>query len=147
MGILLLEQSIPWFGKHAGFRLLQDNLIRNGCNARSVYATSGLIPRIIGKAYSSWMRLPARNQNLAAAEFEFLMRMRFSGNGGHVLFLESHLPLLRVNHSQEKWVGTIHLPRRSWKANHLEPLRSAERLLVLCDQFVEEFSEFVPASQ
>jgi glycosyltransferase involved in cell wall biosynthesis len=149
MALHLLDHSFSWWGKHAGFSPLSESLALNGCPTTVVRPRKGIAVRGIGKAYSSWKGLPGRDQRLAAAEVEFLFRMRLSRSKGHVLFLEDHLSLLQRPSfgSSDNWIGTIHLPRRSWKPAQLKLLASTRGIIVLCERMREEFSDLILPSR
>lgn len=141
----LLDHSYSWWGQHAGFGLLGKHLALQGCQVSVVRPRRNFAARVIGKAYSTWHGLPRRDQRMAAAELEFLFRMGAAKASGHVLYLEEHLTMLQQG--QSRWVGTIHLPRKSWDAQRIEVLRKARGALVLSDSFREEFSGVIPDSK
>lgn len=143
----LLDQTFWWWGPHAGFSLLAQNLARQGCPAKVVRPRSGVATRVAGKAYSIYRGSPKRDQRMAAAELEFLVRTRASRSNGHILFLESHLEMLRKGNGSRIWVGTIHQPRKLWDAESLRALRAVRGALVLCDRFFEDFSSIIPSSR
>ncbi len=147
MTILLLEHSFEWFGKHAGLGLLREHLLRNGCPVESIYPMPGAFHRMIGKAYSTALRLPARNQTTAAAEMRFALKLRMLRYAGHVLNIEYYLPLAGVLKGNGNWVATLHQPRRWWTPEMLDQLREVPRLIVLSENFISEFSDVLPRSR
>jgi len=147
MPFYLLDHTFDWWGKHAGFGLLGENLRLNGCPNTVIRPRSGLAARAIGKSYSAWRRHPHRDQAVAASECEFLLRMRLNQSPGHVLFLEDHLQFLPPPSQSMRWIGTIHLPRKCWKNSDLERLRSLPGVLVLCDRMCDEFGDIFGNSQ
>jgi hypothetical protein len=147
MRLQLLDHTYPWWGKHAGFRLLGPSLALQGCSATVTMPRNNIAARAIGKAFSAWNGFCRRDQKLAAAELEFLVKMRISGTKGHILYIEDHLPLLSRPGAAEKWVGTINLPRSAWKPEQLILLGSARSAIVLCDRQRQEFSDLIPESR
>jgi glycosyltransferase involved in cell wall biosynthesis len=147
MSICLLNYSYAWLARRSGFAMLPEALRRNGCDAVVVGPRKGLPARALGKLYSMWKGHPARNQASTASEWEFLLRMRLSHSPGHVLFLEEHLQYLDLSAVKQNWIGTIHMPRRWWKASDLELLRQLEKVTVLCDYMVDQFSDIFDPAQ
>jgi glycosyltransferase involved in cell wall biosynthesis len=147
MNLYFLDHSYSWWGQHAGFGLLSKILALQGYPVSVVRPRRGIAARLMGKAYSTLRGSPKGNQRMAAAEMEFLLRMRAAGASGHVLYLEDHLEMLQRGGGSRRWIGTIHLPRRLWDARSLEALRDARGALVLCDRFREDFSNIIPASR
>jgi glycosyltransferase involved in cell wall biosynthesis len=147
MSICLLNDSIAWLASRAGFALLPEALRLNGCSANVVSPRSGLLPRAIGKLYSTSRGYRGRNQASAASELEFLLQTRLTHRPGHVLFLEEHLQYLGSTAANRNWIGTIHLPRRCWKAPDLELLRRLEKITVLCDYMGDQFSDIFDREQ
>jgi glycosyltransferase involved in cell wall biosynthesis len=147
MSICLLDNAYAWFGKHAGWALLPENLALNGCPNTVIKPRSGLAARAVGKSYSIWNRHASRDQALAASELELLLRMRLSQSPGHVLVLEDHLKYLPVPSNAAPWVGTIHQPRRCWKPADLELLRALPNIFVLCDYMCDQFGDIFQRSQ
>jgi glycosyltransferase involved in cell wall biosynthesis len=147
MAIHLLDNTYAWFGKHAGWALFPESLRLNGCANRVVKPRQGVAIRAIGKAYSTWRGSPQRDQTMAASELEFLLRLRVKRSAGHVLFLDEHLRYLPVPSDAAKWVGTIHLPRRCWKAPDLELLRALPGILVLSESMRAEFGDIFGHAQ
>jgi hypothetical protein len=107
----------------------------------------GYWPGAIGKSYSIRRRFPPRNQVAAAAEFEFQLCTRLHRAAGHVLFFEEHLQFLHPSTEASRWIGTIHLPRRCWKASDLEPLSTLQNVIVLCNSMRDQFENVVGRSK
>ena len=147
MPIQLLDSHFPWLARHGGFARLPAALRLNGCEVNVIAPQKGLISRAVGKIYSTWKGCPARNQAAAAAECKLLWKMRLSRSPGHVLFLEDHLPYLTPPSDEQNWMGTIHLPRRSWNPANLERLRRVRAITVLCAYMADQFADLVDAVQ
>lgn len=147
MSFCLLDHTYAWWGKRAGFALLGRNLGLNGFPSTVIRPRSGYVARAIGKSYSTWKGFPSRDQAMAAAELEFLLRMALSRSPGHVLWLEDHLRFLPPPTNVTRWMGMIHLPRRCWKAADLEFLRALPGVTVLCDYMCDQFSNIFNRSQ
>jgi glycosyltransferase involved in cell wall biosynthesis len=144
MRLYLLDHTYAWWGRLAGFSALRPSLALRGCTATTVRPRKHFAARIAGKAYSTWNGIGRADQKMAAAEFEFLLRLKMSRLKGHVLYIEDHLTLLEKQHALDRWVGTINLPLRSWKPEMIELLRRAQSAIVLCEEHRDEFSGFIP---
>jgi glycosyltransferase involved in cell wall biosynthesis len=147
MPIQLLDSHYPWLARRGGFSQLPAALRLNGCEADVITQRKGFLPRAAGKLYSTWKGHSHRNQRAAASECEFLFRMRLRHSSGHVLFLEDHLPYLEPPTSREHWIGTIHLPRKSWTSLNPDRLRRIPAITVLCDYMADQFSDIVDTDQ
>lgn len=143
MHIHLLDSHFPWLARHGGFALLQSALRANGCSTTVTAPRASLAARAAGKLYSRWRGYPPRNQSSAFSECEFLLKLHFSKNAGHVLFLEEHLEFLAPLAPAGRWIATIHLPRRCWKPSALDLLRRFPAMTVLCEYMREQFSDLI----
>jgi glycosyltransferase involved in cell wall biosynthesis len=147
MRVYLLDQIFPWWGRMTGFGLLRPNLARYGCDAHTIRPRPQFVARLAGKIYSTCDGVKYANQRLAAAELEFLLRLKTSQSVGHVLFLEEHLQLLKKHRAPGQWVGTINQPLPFWTPEKLDLLRKAPSAIVLCDQHREDFSPYIPTEK
>jgi glycosyltransferase involved in cell wall biosynthesis len=147
MRIQLLDSRYPWLSRHGGFAELPGALRLNGCEAAVTAPREGRFARIAGNLYSTWRRYPPRDQAAAASECEFLLRMRWNQNAGHILFLENHLQFLGPPRNGQTWIGTIHIPRKCWTSAALDRLRRFPAITVLCDYMADQFSDIFDATQ
>ncbi len=131
MNLLLLRDSIPWFGRHTGYEQLSGYLQTTN-QITVVGPRAGILPRYLGSASA---RLRGRMGRGATdfSELEFCLRRRLGKPAAsHILYLEQHLNLLKFWPKESRNVlGTIHLPPSVWHPEQCEQLSRLASALVL----------------
>ena len=136
--IIVLTKSEPDYGGHSSyytqaFRFPAEEGMRIGI----IRPGRSLFGRMVGKVFSTIIKSPPRDQNLAYAEFRFLLARL--GQGGealcHIAAIEDHLPLLRfIRRPECKWIGTVHFPPSCWSTEDCSALANLGTIVTLCER-------------
>jgi glycosyltransferase involved in cell wall biosynthesis len=139
--ICILEDKIPWFGRHTGYEALPQFVMGSVMQVRP---RNTLFARVFGKLYSMWKRWPARSQAATFSELELLWRWRRQpGAIAHTLYGEEHLRFFtRWNRAPRTWVATIHLPPSQWSEERFEHLRHVQSAILLYQRDIAVFEQF-----
>src|SRR5258706_15891558 len=131
MEVLLLRDSIPWFGRHTGY----EQLSRYLPHLLKVQTVSPRQSQVYRYAGSLLDRARGRRGKGAStfSEIEFHVRRGLSRpTVSHILYAEQHLGSLAGNARAPRGiVGTLHLPAQTWSSSARESLRRFSSAIVL----------------
>ncbi len=139
-----LGQRLYWYGSHTGYYTqIPKALAALDPRTRTVYQRKGLLPRVVGKAFSTLYGWPPRNQSETCSEIEFLASYLWNPTRPHhILSLEEHLNILTFwNKAPLSLIGTIHLPPAVWRPRDLDRLHRLSSAIVL---YRSDFAFFEP---
>lgn len=144
MKINILSDKIGWFGKYSGYECLPDYYSAN-VDATLNKSKYNLYNKLLGKFYKIQHKINSRSEDI-------LNEVRFSKrvpqhDASHILYLESHIHLLKNLKPRNRVFGTIHLPVSRWNHSRLQMLENLENVILLYDEEVEIFKQHITSQK
>ena len=144
MKVNVLSDKIGWFGKYSGYECLPDYYPKS-IDATVNIATYNFYNKVLGKFYKVQNKINSRSEDIFN-EIKFSRKVS-SNDASHILYLESHIHLLKNLSPRNKVFGTIHLPFSRWSPGCLELLSKMEHIILLYKEELEAFSQYIPKSK
>ena len=144
MKVNVLSDKIGWFGKYSGYECLPDYYPKS-IDATVNTATYNFYNKVLGKFYKVQNKINSRSEDIFN-EIKFSRKVS-SNDAAHILYLESHIHLLKSLSPRNKVFGTIHLPVSRWSKNRLMMLEHLENVILLYDEEVDIFKQYVPSQK
>lgn len=144
MKVNVLSDKIGWFGKYSGYECLPDYYPKN-IEATVNTATYNLYNKVAGKIYKVRNRINSRSEDIFN-EVKFSRKVS-ANDASHILYLESHIHLLKKLKPANRIFGTIHLPVSRWSNLRLQMLESLENVILLYNEEFEIFKQYVPSQK
>jgi len=156
INILILNEKIPWMGKHSGYdklfilinesKLLRSKILNlNRDTPGNIFLRKFLRPLIkIGKNYSHMYDYP-----LLKAEFKLIYYIKLLNfQLLHITFLERNYGILQkfTPNNKFKLICTAHQPPSWWKqiGRNPEIVKTLDHLITMSRKQLEFFEQFIP---
>lgn len=141
MKLNILSNKISWFGKYSGYECL-TNYFPSNIEAELIFPKDKFFQKLIGKLVQKIKRWNNIRPSEIFAEIEFFNKL-FKASASHILYLESHIHCLEIQHHSTNLIGTIHLPFNQWKLENLKKLALLANAIVLYEEEIPLFSKFI----